>query len=67
MVRSYPHFYQELWIVEDILELKYVRKKYIQETTANYEDILTSKEIENFSICEKCTKVIFDKINNNIV
>ena len=48
-------------------ELKYVRRKYIQETTANYEDILTSKEIENFSICEKCTKVIFDKINNNIV
>ena len=36
-------------------ELKYVRRKYIQETTANYEEILQNKD---FSICSKCSKKI---------
>lgn len=34
-------------------ELRYVRKKYIQETTGNPEEILLNKD---FSICKKCNK-----------
>ena len=38
---------------EKCKELKYVRRKYIQETTANYAEIIQNK---NFSICSKCIK-----------
>ena len=44
-------------------ELKYVRRKYIQETTANYEEILQNEDKDNkdFSICTKCSQKSFDK------
>ena len=38
---------------EKCKELKYVRRKYIQETTANYAEIIQNK---NFSNCSKCIK-----------
>lgn len=45
-------------------ELKYVRRKYIQETTANYEEILENKE---FSICNRIRKKGIDSENMSIL